>query len=424
MPARAPCTQTSAEPMVTVTPQSRYAAPPTGGVQGLCALLLLGFLLGGCWPGASAVTPAQPPAKDPNIIRVSADQMHQLNVVQVGFHPFRLHKLAIGQIAFNEDASTIVQTPFSGRVTRVLAKIGDDVKRGDPLFEIDSPEVVQAQTDLIAALHGVDKAKAQLSAAQRQAERQTRLIKDKATSQREVDQAINDEAAAQNDLKTAEGTLTYARNRLRVIIGRDQEEVDRLERTRIVNPLITINTPIDGTVISRKVGPGQFVRADIADPLYAVADLSTMWLKANVPEVDIPLVRVGQEIEVRVAAVPDRAFRAHVIAIGAASDASTRRVAVRSEIPNPDRTLKSEMFANFKIAIDEGRPAPSVPTDAVIWEGDQAVVWAEREPMVFERRTVRAGLEQDGRVEIRDGLKVGETVVARGALFVHNEWQQ
>jgi len=410
--------------MVKVTPQMRMRAPSPGdGAGGICAALILGALLGGCWPSASAVTPVQP-TKDPNIVQVSADQMHQLNVVTVDVYPFRQQKLAIGQIAFNDDASTVVQTPFSGRVTRVLAKIGDDVKRGDPLFEIDSPEVVQAQTDLIAALHGLDKAKSQLVAAQRQAERQSRLIKDKATSQREADQAMNDEAAAQSDLKTAEGTLTFARNRLRVIIGRDQAEVDRLERTRLVNPLITINSPIDGTVIARKVGPGQYVRSDVADPLYSIADLSTMWLKANVPEVDIPLIQIGQEIEVRVTAVPDRPFTAQVIAIGAASDASTRRVVVRSEISNPDRALKSEMFATFKIAIGERRPAPSVPADAVVWQGDQAVVWAEREPMLFERRLVRTGLEQDGRLEIREGLRAGERVVERGALFVQNEWQQ
>src|SRR5262245_15436621 len=105
--------------MAMVTPQSRHAAPPIGGAGGLCALLLLGLLLGGCWPGASAVTPAQPPTKDRNTIRVSADQMHQLKIVPVGSHPFRMHKPAIGQIAFNDDASTVVQTPFSGRVTRV-----------------------------------------------------------------------------------------------------------------------------------------------------------------------------------------------------------------------------------------------------------------------------------------------------------------
>src|SRR5262245_61835828 len=94
--------------------------PPRGGAAGVCAALILGALLGGCWPDAAAITPVQPPPKDPNIIRVSADQMHQLNIVKVEPYSFRIHKPAIGQIAFNEDASTIVQTPFSGRVTRVL----------------------------------------------------------------------------------------------------------------------------------------------------------------------------------------------------------------------------------------------------------------------------------------------------------------
>src|SRR5262249_45871606 len=260
------------------------------------------------------------------------------------------------------------------RVTRLYAKIGDEVKRGDPLFEIDSPEVVQAQTDLIGAVHGLDKARSQLGVTQRQADRQARLLADKATSQREAEQARNDHAAAESDYKTAEGTLTAARNRLRVIIGRDQGEVERVERERLINPLITINAPIDGTVIARKVGPGQYVRSDVADPLYSIADLSTMWLKANVPEAEISSIRVGQEIEVKVTAYPDRTFKARITAIGAASDTATRRIVVRSEIPNPDRVLKSEMFASFKIVTDEGGSSPAVPIESVIREGDLATV--------------------------------------------------
>jgi cobalt-zinc-cadmium efflux system membrane fusion protein len=394
------------------------------GAAAVSAVLLLSGLLAGCWPDASAVTISPPPAKDPNIIQVSADQMHQLSIVTVEPYPFRVQKQAIGQIAFNEDASTVVTTPFSGRVIRVLAKIGEQVKKGDPLFEIDSPEVVQAQTDLIAALHGRDKAQSALIIAQRQLERNNRLIVNKAISQRDADVSANDAASAESDFKTAEGTLTAARNRLRVIIGRTQEEVDRVERDRVINPLITINAPIDGTVIARKVGPGQYVRSDVSDALYSIADLSTMWLKANVPEADIPLVRVGQEIEVRVTAIPDRVFSARIKAVGAASDASTRRVAVRSEIPNPDGALKSEMFASFKIATSDAEPAPHVPVNAVIWEGEQAVVWIEREPMLFERRKVTIGTEQDGRMRVTGGLEQGEHVVARGAIFVQNVWQQ
>ncbi len=162
----------------------------------------------------------------------------------------------------------------------------------------------------------------------------------------------------------------------------------------------------------------------LGDPLYGIADLSTMWLKANVAEVDSPLVRVGQEIEVRVNALPDRVFDARIIAIGAASDASTRRVVVRSEIPNPDRVLKSEMFATFKIAIGDGEPAPSVPVDAVIWEGDDAVVWVEEQADALSAPQGEVGLEQDGRLQVVSGLAADESVVSRGAIFVENEWKQ
>jgi cobalt-zinc-cadmium efflux system membrane fusion protein len=389
-----------------------------------CGAVLLGFFLAGCWPEAVALPPAQPPVKDSSIVEVSADQLHQLTVVKAEPYSFRLQKQAIGQIAFNEDASTIVITPFSGRVTRVLAKLGDEVKRDDPLFEIDSPEVVQAQTDLIAALHAVDKAQSNLNIAQRQLDRNNRLIVNKAISQRDADVAGNDMASAESDFKTAQGTLTAARNKLRVIIGRSQEEVDRVERERVVNPLITINSPIDGTIVARKVGPGQYVRSDLGDQLYGIADLSTMWLKANVAEVDSPLVRVGQAIQVSVNALPNRVFDARIIAIGATSDASTRRVMVRSEVPNPDRVLKSEMFATFKIAIGDGEPAPSVPVDAVIRQNDDAFVWVEDKPMHFKRRKIEVGLEQNGRLQVVSGLAANESVVSRGVIYVENEWKQ
>jgi len=174
-------------------------------------------------------------------------------------------------------------------------------------------------------------------------------------------------------------------------------------------------------VIGRKVGPGQYVRSDAGDALYSIADLSTMWLKANVPENEIANVRVGQEIEVKVAAVPDRVFKARISAIGAASDASTRRIVVRSEIPNPDRALKAEMFASFKITVGSSASTPIVPIEAIVRDGEQAAVWIERAPLQFERRRVKTGLEFDGRVQILDGISAGEQVVGRGAIFVDNE---
>src|SRR5882724_11040634 len=226
-------------------------------------LRLLAPLFGGTLMASFAV--AEGPLKGPDFLRVVPDQMHQLEIVKVGSYAFRAQTSAIGQIGYNEDASTVVLTPFSGRVTRLIAKTGDVVKRGDALFEIDSPEVVQAQTDLIAAALGLEKAKSLLGLAKRVLDRQTGLLADRATSQRELDQARNDHAAAESDFKIAEGALTAARNRLRVIIGRDAAEVERVERDRLINPLLSVTTPIDGTVIARKVGPGQYVRSDAGD---------------------------------------------------------------------------------------------------------------------------------------------------------------
>lgn len=374
-----------------------------------------------CWQPIEAA--AQPTSKGADTVRVTADQMHQLNIVTVELCVFQVQKQAIGQIAFNEEASTVVLTPFSGRVTRLMAKLGDEIKRGEPLFEIDSPEVVQAQTELIASLQALEKAKAQLALAKRVLDRHTALLADRATSQREVDQARNDYALAQSDVATAQGNLAAARNRLRVI-GRDEAEIDKVERERLVNPLITINAPIDGTVVGRKVGPGQYVRSDAGEALFSLVNLSTMWLKANVPENDIPLVRVGQELEVRVTALPQRTFKARVTAIGASSDTATRRVVVRSEIPNPDRALRAEMFASFKITTGDSEPAPAIPSDAVIREGEIPTVWVEKEPMLFQRRKIKIGMEQDGILQVREGLKPGEKVVGRGAIFLDNEWRQ
>lgn len=354
-------------------------------------------------------------------VTVTNDQMRQLEIVAANVKIFTSTKSAIGQIAFNEDASTAVLTPFSGRVTRLLKKVGEEVRRGEPLFEIDSPEVVQAQTDFIAALQAHEKAKSQFNLTKRTLDRQLSLLNDKATAVRDVDQARNDNAAAEFDLATAQGTVSAARNRLRVIVGRDGQEIERLEKERVINPLITVNAPIDGTVISRKIGPGQFIRADAGEPLYSVSDLSVMWLKAYVSERDIAYIRAGQELQVKVSAFTERVFTARVTTIGASSDQQTRRIVVRSEIDNPDRILKADMFATFRIATGEPMSRPVVPVTSIIREGDTASVWVESGPRIFERRQVELGGEANGQVQITAGLKPGERVVGRGAIFVDNE---
>jgi len=149
-----------------------------------------------------------------------------------------------------------------------------------------------------------------------------------------------------------------------------------------------------------------------------------MWLKAAVPENDIAFVRIGQEMEIRVTALPDRMFKARVSAIGAMSDASTRRIIVRAELPNPDGALRAEMFATFKLNVGGGEQTAGVPSEAVVWDGQSSVVWVQKVPGVFQRREVKLGLARAGLVQVKDGLSPGEAVIARGAIFVDNEWRQ
>jgi membrane fusion protein, heavy metal efflux system len=384
-------------------------------------LLLLAPLFGGTLMASFAM--AEGSMKGADFLRVVPDQMHQLQIVKVGSYAFRAQTSAIGQIGYNEDASTVVLTPFSGRVTRLIARLGDQVKRGDPLLEIDSPEQFVQQNDFIAAQAAKRKAGSQHNLAQILENRVRGLHEGKAAPFKDVQQAEAQLAAAENDVRSADTAFEAARLRLR-ILGRTDEEILKLEETGTLSRVTTITAPISGTVVSRKVGPGQYVKADSGEALYTIADLSTMWLKAQIFEQDIAQVRIGHEIEAKVSAVPNRIFKGRINAINSASDLTTRRVVVRSEIENADGLLKAEMFAMFKISIDDGSTSPAVPTDAVIREGDVATVWVETEPRLFKRRVVDIGIQQDGLTQIRSGLDVGELVVARGAIFVDNEWRQ
>lgn len=382
-------------------------------------LLLAAFQVGfGALPGPAA---AQSPKDDS--IRVTDDQMHQLGVVKVEPRPFRLEKFAIGQIAYNEDVSTAVLAPFSGRVTRLIARLGERVSQGAPLLEVDSPEIVQPQNDLLAAVAATNKARAKLALATLNEARNKGLYEGKAGALKDWQQSQAELDGAQNDLRAAETAIDAARNRLR-ILGFTVQEISDLEHKGQIKRSVPIISPIAGTVVARKVGPGQYVRSDPPDQLYMVADLSTMWLKAFVPEIDIPFIRVGQDIEVKVTALPGRTFAARVTHIGALFEATTRRIEVRSEVANPEGALKADMFASFKITTADSVMALAVPIDAVIREGDVATVWVQREHLLFERRPVRIGIEQDGQIQIRDGLAPGEFAVGRGAIFLDNQWRQ
>jgi len=390
-------------------------------VTAVGVLLVAALLQIGGWRVTVSETPA--PRSRGAGVSLTTDQLQQLTVTKVELHPFRIERTAVGQIGLNEDASTAVLTPVSGRATRLIAKIGDTVKRDAPLLEIDSPEVVQPQSDLIAAATAMNKARSQLDLAQLTEQRDRTLYEGNAGTLKAWQQSQAQLDEARNNMRAAETAVAAARHRLR-ILGLTEDDIAALLEKGTIRQSIPIHAPIDGVVIARKVGPGQYVRSDAGDPLYTIADISTMWLKAFVPETDIPSIRVGQEVEVKVTAMPDHVFTARITYIGAAFEAATRRMVVRSEVANPGGALKAEMFAIFKIVTGESVPKPAVPMDAVIREGDLTAVFVQQTPTTFQRRTVQIGLEQDGRVQILDGVEPDELVVARGAIFLENEWRQ
>ncbi|MDB6084516.1 MAG: efflux transporter periplasmic adaptor subunit [Gammaproteobacteria bacterium] len=346
------------------------------------------------------VAPASPP---PGTFRATAQQLKSLTVEPVVLHGFVSEELTEGKIAVNGDRETPVFSPYSGRVTRVIAGLGDTVRAGAPLALVEASEFVQAQNDLSTAA-------AQVKIARINETRKHALYDAKGGS-------LQDWQQAQADLTAAETALNAVRNRLK-ILGRSDAQIDALQSSRSMNPAATIAAPIAGVVVDRKVGPGQYLQAGGGTPVFTMADPSSVWLLANVREADAGLVRLGQSVEVHVLAYPKRAFRARVSYVAALVDPITHRLPVRAEIENRDAALKPEMFANFRILTSDATSSPAVPESAVIYEGELAHVWVLSGDGFLAYRSIRTGRNNDGLVEVLDGLKPGERIVTKGGLFI------
>jgi cobalt-zinc-cadmium efflux system membrane fusion protein len=171
-------------------------------------------------------------------------------------------------------------------------------------------------------------------------------------------------------------------------------------------------------VVDRQVGPGQYAQAGAATPVFTIADLSSVWLIANVREADAARVRRGQTVEVHVLAYPDRTFAARVVYVAPTIDPNTHRLTVRAVIDNADGALKPEMFASFVILTSDAQQSPAVPESAVIYEGDSAHVWLLQPDGTLSIAPIRTGRSNDGFVEVLQGLKAGDRVVTKGSLFI------
>jgi membrane fusion protein, heavy metal efflux system len=347
----------------------------------------------------------------------SASEWASLSVAPVSERVFRAEHVTEGKIAVNEDSSTPIFSPYAGRVTKLLVKPSDMVQRGQPLFIVEATDTVQGLNDFIAALSAVNKARSTLNLAQIVEKRANDLYAGKAVPLKDWQQSQADLTTAQNDMRSSETALEAAHNRLR-ILGRSEDQISTFQQTRQMSADTPIYSPIGGTVIQRKVGPGQFISSGASDPVFVIGDLSTVWLTAFVRETEAAGVAVGQEIAFSLLALPANEFKARIDYVSAAIDPSTRRLLVRATIDNKDGLLKPEMFANVTIYSGGDHPSVGVPKQALIYEGDHVRLWVAHDDKSIELRDIQTGLTNGDLVEARTNLKAGEKIVTKGSLFI------
>jgi cobalt-zinc-cadmium efflux system membrane fusion protein len=354
--------------------------------------------------GVSIVRTAAAPGTQS--IELNDKQMASVKVDRVVEYIFPIERTAVGSIDFNEELLTQVFTPYQGKIVGLFAKVGDEVEKGQILFTIDSPDLLAADSNLIAAA-GV------LELTTRTLARLKKLYETRAVSQHDVEQAISDQ-------QTAEGALRAARDAVR-IFGKTEAEISKIVAERMADPTLIVPSPIAGRITARNAAPGLLVQPGSASAPYTVADISTMWMLANVAESDVPIIHVGQEVKVSVLAFPGKLFEGHIATVDSMVDPNTHRMLIRANIDDPGHELRSGMFATFVIRTGDPVRSLAVPLDGVVREGDGTMtVWASSDRRRFTQRTVKIGMQKDGLRQILEGLQPGELVATEGAVFLSN----
>lgn len=347
----------------------------------------------------------------------TASEWAGIKVEPVPEHVFRREQVTEGKIAVNEDTSTPIFSPYTGRVIKLLAKPSDVVTRGQPLFIVEATDTVQAMNDFAAALGSVNTTRSKLNLAQIVEKRSGDLYAGRAVPLKDWQQAQADLAAAQNDMRSSETALEALHNKLR-ILGRTEEDIAAFAEKRTLSAETPVFAPIGGTIVQRKLGPGQFVSSGASDPVFVIGDLSTVWLTAFVRETEAAGVAAGQDVTFTLLAMPGRSFTARLDYVSASIDPATRRLLVRATIDNTNGVFKPEMFASVTIYAAGDRPAAAVPRQALIYEGDRAHVWVARDDQSIELRRIATGLINGDLVEAQSNLSPGERIVTKGSIFI------
>lgn len=375
----------------------------TRQILSILALLALALASAGCSRAAGQAA-APTSAAPAGTFRLSDEQLRSLQVERVRSLPFHSQIIVDGKIAYDGDTLTPVFSPFSGRVTALVAALGASVRQGAPLFRVQAAELAQGASEVASA--------------QTQVRLNTILEQRKHAQYLSQGASLQDWQQAQSDLAQSRSTLAAARSRLS-ILGESDAQIDAIAADGAhFRADATAVAPISGTVVDRQIGPGQYVQAGSSTPVYTVANLSRLWLVAEVPELDAPAVRVGQAVTADVVGLRRHSYHARLNYVAAAVDAATRRLTVHAELNNGDGRLRPEMFATLTIVTSPDTPAPAVPEQAVIYQGTQARVWVLVDAHDAALRTVQLGRTLDDNIEVLAGLRSGDQVITRGALFI------
>jgi cobalt-zinc-cadmium efflux system membrane fusion protein len=381
-------------------PSSRGRAFFWSGI-GLGLLLVVGlFTRGFGLLGGARSTAEEPPAAvhqgDKIIVPESSPLRNRLTVMPAPAEQIHSKLVLPGIVESNPARTSPVLTPLGGRVLELRVALGDRVARGQPLVVIDSPDLAQAYDD-------DDKATDSFELTKKNLERQEGQHKLGTASDRDLDQARSDHAQA-----AAEYTRTQAR--LKIVGAAAQTK----ERSR----LLTIRAPVSGSVTTLTVAAGNIIN-DPTQPLMTVADLSTVWVTALVPEKDVGAVAKNQEADVSLAAYPERPLHGKVLFVSDVIEPDSRRNKLRIAFTNADYALKPNMFATVTLLGPEQRRVV-LPSSALLMNNDRTTVFVATAPWTFERRTVQPQLEEGPSVVIGSGLSAGEQVVVKGGILLND----
>jgi len=359
-------------------------------------------------------------AKKPVSVSLNEAQKREIGLQLTAVRHGLIHKIveSPGQVQPNAELSRLVSTPSAGRAIEVKARLGDMVEAGQVMAVIKSDPIGQVQSDL---LQNVLQAKADIK------QQEVGLKLDHITFDRES-VLFKEQVSAKADLQAAENVLEkdeanlvalqakmaayikVAQQRLNML-GAPPDSARKVIDQNKIDPYVIIRVPSSGLVIERTINPGEM--NDGSKELFIVADLSQVWLVANIFEKDVELVKKGQEAIVTPDCIPDHPFPAKIVWVGDTVNPTTRTLPVRANVPNPDFILRPNMFARIKVSVGD-MPVTLVPRSAVIQKGDRTLVFVHTSDEIYEERDVKTGADDANDIEIKSGLNVGEQVVSQG----------